>query len=288
MQQAHDMLEWDNQPKLRTQNQPSLQEGGGDFGAGADGAAAVHARGVGPAAVSRRAVVELVGAGLEAGGAGLADEDAVVEVGRARRPLDRHGVTVHVDLARDVKGAVGAPGELGPRVLDLAKGRERGARVDGGDAARDVAARDGLRLAWGQRDGDERRGRARHPRAGGAPDDGDDGRAGAVDERVDVGPVAAEPALAVGGGGVEAERLEAEGHEAAGADAGSGNDVGVGRGRAGAGGGGGGGGGRGCGVRGDGARGGRDKEVGAGERFVDLPREVSGEESVCDGRTATS
>lgn len=141
-----------------------------------------------------RAVGELVAS--HAGGAVWAGEDASVHVRGAL--LDDNGqvVAVHVDHARDVKGAVFAvEREFAPGVGDLAVD-ELGVGVDGGEAAAEARGeRDGHAGLGCQGVGDER-GVGVDPAGCGSPDDQLNVFGAVVDELASVGAVGADPGAA--------------------------------------------------------------------------------------------
>jgi hypothetical protein len=108
------------------------RKGGGERGAVAQAAAATAGEATVGAVLcsglrSRTAVEKFIVG--HAGVSGGADEDALVHVGCALGTNNAHGMTAHIDLARDINDTHRAHGIFTPGVGDLAIGRDR-VRVD--------------------------------------------------------------------------------------------------------------------------------------------------------------
>jgi len=130
-------------------------------------------------------------------------------------------VSVHIDLAGDVDHAPLSESEFTPGVGSLTVDH-LGVAIDGGPSAGGTIGKAHPKgLAGSDASGDGGLDSV-DPRAGDAPDDEDEVLAGIVDELVLVGTVLAEPGLAVGGVGIDAQRVNAHGGESAGVSVGQG------------------------------------------------------------------
>jgi len=156
----------------------------------------------------RGAANQAVGSRLPARVSGLADVGAVRVVGNtARADADDKLVSAHVGEARDIDGGKVARRELAPGVEDLAVGRHAGdVAVEGAEGPADAVVHGhGDALAEGDGDG-QLGGMGSHKGRGEAvalvPEHQDDVGVGVrrpVGECEDVGPVVADPNVAVAG-----------------------------------------------------------------------------------------